>query len=243
VPKTNFQALFLTAWIIYLIDRFADAVSLTSNVLKTARQKFCADHRTAWLALIGLTALFDAIIVFWRLDHETFVRGIFLGAIAACYLAINHVFSKVWETIPLKEIVIGFLFAAGTLLAVGPSFAITGSTISLSAMLFASLCALNCISIAIWERNLDHAQSKHSIATRWHGARNFAQVLLILLASASALFALLNPAVWPLTICLGTSALFLFALHFLPVNRDVRVALADLVLLTPLVFLLVGKIV
>jgi hypothetical protein len=242
VPSPNREALFLTAWLIYLIDRVADSVSLTSDVPKTARQKFCADHTAAWLGLIGITGLFDAVIVFWRLDHETFMRGIFLGAIAVCYLTINHRFSQLWETFPFKEIVIGFLFATGTLFAVGAPFAFTGSTIGLAVILFASLCALNCISIAVWERDLDCAQGKHSIATRWLRAGECARLLLVLLASACVMLAFLDPAIGPLAFCLGASAVFLFALYFLTINRDERVALADLVLLTPLVFLLARKI-
>jgi hypothetical protein len=243
VPSASRLGLFLTAWLIYLIDRFIDATSLAAEVRKSARQRFCANHKLIWLALAVIVALLDAMIVFDSLDRQTAIRGMLLGTIAVAYLVINWRLSKLWETLPLKEISVGCLFTSGTLVVLAPQVRVARSTISFAAILFASLCALNCISIAVWERDLDHAQRKHSIATRWQHVRNYAQVLLILLASACALLAFLDPSVWPLAICLGASAVFLFALHFLPINRDDRTALADLVLLTPLVFFLVEKIV
>jgi hypothetical protein len=242
MPLAEREGLFLTAWLIYLMDRLADSISLSPDVPKTVRQEFCSRHKHIWVGLIAIIALLDAEIVFWRVGHETFVRGLFLSAIAAAYLAINYVFSKVWQAIPIKEVIVGFLFAAGTLLALAPHMTTARSIITFAAMLFACLCALNCMAIAVWERDLDRAQGKHSIATRWPNVKSWAQFLPLLLAFACAMLAFFDPGVWPLALCLGSSSVLLFALHFFSIRRDERTALADLVLLTPLAFVLGEKL-
>src|SRR4051812_43384418 len=41
VPLGHRLALFFTAWLIYLADRFGDSMSLRSNQPKSLRQQFC----------------------------------------------------------------------------------------------------------------------------------------------------------------------------------------------------------
>jgi hypothetical protein len=173
VPVGHRAALFLTAWVIYLADRFGDSVSLVTGQPKSVRQQFCLRHRSIWLVSIICVAVLDVIVVLRAVDYETAVPGAVLGAFTIAYLAINHAHSEIWETIPLKEFIIGSLFAAGTLLGVTPHIFAERSTMIFAAILFAALCSLNCISIAIWERDLDRIQGKHSIATRRHSNRGF----------------------------------------------------------------------
>jgi hypothetical protein len=240
VPMAEREALFLTAWLIYLADRLAD--SIVSETPQSARQQFCSGHKYFWIGLIAVAGLLDIEIILCCVKHETIVRGLYLGGIALAYLAINHFLSKLWGAIPIKEVTVGFLFAAGTLLAVMPQLIAARSTIIVAAALFASLCVLNCISIAVWERDLDRARQKYSIATRWPGVKPWAQVLPLPLAAVCGALIVIDRAIWPLVACLGLSAVLLFALHFLSIRTDERTALGDLVLLTPLMFALIEKL-
>jgi hypothetical protein len=235
-------ALFLTAWIIYLADRFGDSVSLVTGHPKSVRQQFCLRHKSIWLVCIICVAAVDLIVVLQAVNHETAVSGAVLGAFTIAYVAINHAHSEIWETIPLKEFIIGSLFAAGTLLGVTLHIFAEGPTMIFAAILFAALCSLNCISIAIWERDLDRIQSKHSIATHLAHANSLPQLLLLLLLAGSVVLAALDPGAWPVVLCLGASGLLLAALPFVPVSRDERTALADVVLLTPLALFVAEKI-
>src|SRR5438046_10605085 len=61
----NVVALFLTAWLIYLGDRFADAISLKSDVPRSLRQKFCLRHRESWITTVALVAGLDVYVI-WR---------------------------------------------------------------------------------------------------------------------------------------------------------------------------------
>lgn len=247
LPIASRVALFLTAWLIYLIDRLVDSISLPTSSVKTLREAYCLRHKNAWIVLIIMIGLFDVAFVFCRLDYHVLVPGIIVGLIAIVYLMVNFTFSKLWTAIPLKEVTIGFLFAAGTLLALVPHLWLTRSTfdsrpMAVAALMFASLCSLNCMSIAVWERDFDRAHAKHSIATRWRRSDVFVRIFALILAAAALLLGTFKFQPWPLAVCLAISASLLVAVHFVPVARDERTALADLVLLTPLAWLLVGKI-
>ncbi len=242
VPPGHRAALFLTAWIIYLADRFGDSMSLVAGQPKSVRQQFCLRHKRIWLVSMICVALFDVIVVLRAVNFETAVIGGVLGAFTIAYLAINHARSQIWETIPLKEFIIGSLFAAGTLVGVTPHIFVERSAMIFAAILFASLCSLNCVSIAIWERDLDRIQGKHSIATHWAHANFLADMLLLVLPAASGLVALFDPGAWPLRLCVGASSLLLGALRFVRLPRDKRTALADIVLLTPLALFVAEKV-
>jgi hypothetical protein len=242
VTASSTMALFLTAWFIYVVDRFTDSISLSADVPKSAREMFCFTHRRLWLLLMPAIALFDVAIVCSRLDHGTRVHGVILAAAAGLYFVVNNRFSKIWTAIPIKEIAIGALFAAGTLLVFAPHLASARSTTAFAAFLFAALCWLNCVSIAFWERDLDWAQRKHSVATRWPQVAAFAPTASITLALAAGALDFFDHQLAPLAICLGLSAVLLGALHVAPVSRDERTALADLVLLTPLMLFVTEKI-
>ena len=242
VPVGHRAALFLTAWVIYLADRFGDSVSLVTGQPKSVRQQFCLRHKSIWLISIICVAVGDLIVVLRAVHYETTVPGAVLGAFTIAYLAINHAHSEIWETIPLKEFTIASLFAAGTLLGVTPHVFTEGSTMIFAAILFATLCSLNCVSIAIWERDLDRIQGKYSIATHWAHANSLPRLLLILLLAGSVVLALFDPGAWPVVLCLGASGLLLGALRFVPVSRDERTALADVVLFTPLALFVAEKV-
>jgi hypothetical protein len=242
VPVGHRAALFLTAWIIYLADRFGDSLSLVPGQPKSARQQFCLRHKKIWLVSIICVAVIDLIVVLRAVNYETAVPGAVLGAITVTYVTINQAHSEIWKTIPLKEFFIGSLFAAGTLLGVTPHVFAERSAMIFAAILFASLCSSNCVSIAIWERNLDRIQGKHSIATRWTRTNSLPPMLLFVLLAGSVVLAGFDPAAWPVALCIGASGLLLGALGFVPVSRDERTALADLVLLTPFALFVAEKV-
>jgi hypothetical protein len=234
-------ALFLTAWLIYLADRLADSISSRPNVARSARKVFCAAHRNVWIFAILIIALVDSAIVGLHLDRATVTNGILLGVAAIVYLATNLFFSRIWEVVPIKEIVIGILFATGTLLILAEAPAKPEWPILLGACLFAALCAINCISIAVWERELDQAHGECSIATRWPRIRALVPPASIALMLIAWIFALADHSTQIAGIGIGLSAAFLTALHFIPIDRDERTALADLVLLTPVFFFFLEK--
>jgi len=227
-------ALFLTAWLIYLGDRLADSASLEPAGPQSLRQQFCRRYRATWISMIALVAGFDAYII-WRTSAlETVLVGAVVGGLALIYLVLNHPLGLIWRSLPAKELVIGLLFAAGTLVALLPELKSVTAGLAAPAIFFAALCALNCISIARWEYDLDRAQGKVSIATKHPQIARHSGHIALALGVASFVMATIVPSATPLLACIGASAFLLAWLNSRLVDTDRRSALADLVLLTPI---------
>jgi hypothetical protein len=111
-----------------------------------------------------------------------------------------------------------------------------------SLILFAALCSSNCIGIAIWERDLDRAQRKNSAATRWSGIQIWFRRYTLVLGFIALMTPLMRTTAAQLYCCIGASFFLLATLDWSNerILRDERTALADLMLLTPLLLLLSG---
>ena len=232
--------LFLTAWLIYLGDRFADTIRLPANAPRSERHHFCQRHMRTWWVAIVVIFVVDCALALRSLDLQMFLLGATLAVVCAVYLFLNHLLGGRWRPIPMKEKAVGVLFAAGTTLAVVGE--LPGLTISFAfaVILFAVLCTLNCLCIAAWERELDAAQGKTSLLTGWPSVTRALKPIGFGIIMASLVLALAWHFAAALWLCLAVSAAFLIwlqAAETLP--RDNRTALADLVLLTPLVALLI----
>ncbi len=229
-------ALLLTAWLIYLADRFGDSRSVDLAAPTSLRQRFCLRHRARWIAAVLFIGAADLFVICNWLDARQFIGGTAVGICAFAYLIVNQVVSSLWRVLPVKEISIGFLFAAGTTVAAGDSLT---SAIAPACFLFACLCSLNCICIAVWERDLDMTQGRISIATAFPKIDGYVLPMLLSLMVASAALAAATPTTRSAYICITASASLLAVVHFVrnAIDPDTRTALADLVLLTPLIAL------
>jgi hypothetical protein len=241
VAPAGYAALFLTAWLIYLGDRLADTYPLQPGEPCSLRHEFCRSHRRLWIDALALIAATDACLIWRSIAGETLLAGAVIGTIALIYLFINHLLGGAWGRVPLKEFAIGFLFAGGTLVLLFAVFpAITGALIW-SGIAFALLGTFNCISIAYWERELDKAQGKVSFATRYPRLDRHLGKVLSALAFSSGLAAIIYRQAAPIFACVSVSSLLLAWLNSnrAKIGQDQRTALADLVLLTPFLALLV----
>lgn len=231
----NTVALFLTAWLIYLGDRLADSATIEADGPQSLRQQFCRRHRGVWIFTVALVAGLDAYVIWRTTALETFLAGAAVGGLALIYLVLNHPLGLIWRSLPAKELAVGLLFAAGTLVALLPGLKNAAIGFPISATFFAALCALNCISIARWECGLDRAQGKISIATRHPEIARASGSIALVLGVAAFVMATLFHLAAPLFACLSVSAFLLAWLNSTPIDVDRRTALADLVLLTPIV--------
>jgi len=228
-------ALFVTAWLIYLVDRLADSFNIPTGAPESARQRFCARHRRKWVMLIILLTVIGALVAFTSIDKSTLAVGAATAFAIASYLALNHFAGAIWGKWPLKEVLIGSLFAGGTVVAIHQRV----SAFVMPVILFGILCSLNCLSISVWERDLDIAQQRESFATACPRFLWLPRVSCWALAASALLVAIMAQSA-TLLFCIALSAILLALLHYARVrSRDARVALADIVLLTPtLIFLL-----
>jgi hypothetical protein len=232
--------LFLTAWVIYLADRWFDCSRLSSASPRSLRQRFWEGRLSCFGGLVIVIALADLLVSWLAIDRTLFMSGAAVGTAAVAYLIVNHT-CRIWTTLPIKECCVGFLFAAGTSVALVP--AAIDRRVSLASMvlsfgLFGLLCSLNCISIAIWERDLDLAQGNVSIATRWPTVGSWLNASAAVIAAGAIIAALFDQRLASVGLCVGSSAILLRLIVSLPMSPDERTALADLVLLTPLLLVI-----
>ena len=241
VLPVNGAALFLTAWLIYLADRLADSCALPPSNPRSLRHEFCLRYRPIWIAALTVIAGADAVLIWNQLGPVTFFAGALVGTLALIHLVLNYTLGGAWPPLPLKEAAVGSLFAAGTLVALFPLSSPITRSLVLPTTAFGLVCTLNCISIAFWERELDETQRKVSFATRFPGLGRHLWKFSIALALGSGVAAIVRRGDAPILGCVGVSALLLALLDSMRgrIGRDQRVALADLVLLTPLLALLV----
>lgn len=233
VTSGGTAALFLTAWLIYLADRFGDGVSVDLRRATSFRQRFCVRHRRGWLIAIIAVAMADLAVVLRQLGRDALLVGLVIGVPATAYLLVNQLRPQVWRVIPAKEAAIGVLFAAGTMVPIASRLP---PAAALPWLVFAALCTANCISIAVWERWLDDAQRRISVATVFPRVGGFVLPVLVLLASASFALSQAAGVARPIYLCVGASSSLLAFSHLFRrrIQSDVRTALADLALLTPL---------
>ena len=230
--------LFLTAWLIYLGDRFADTIRLPATAPRSQRHRFCQEHMIGWWVAIVVIFVVDTSLALRTLDLQMFFLGATLAAACAVYLFFNHLLGGRWRPIPMKEKAVGTLFAAGTTLAVVGELPGLSISFAFALVLFAILCTLNCLCIASWERELDRAQGKTSLLTSWPAAARALRPIGFGIIMVALVLALAWRFAAPLWMCLAASAgLLIWVQGAVSLPRDNRTALADLVLLTPLVAL------
>ena len=233
--------LFLTAWLIYLADRFADTVKLPADSPISLRHRFCREHMVGWWVAVVIIFCLDVGLALRSLDLQMLLLGGTLALFCVLYLFINHSLGGKWRPIPMKEKAIGILFAAGTTLGVVGALPSLSVAFGVAVLLFAILCTYNCLSIAAWERELDAAQGKTSFMTGWPMAARALKTIGYGLALLALGLAVLWRFALPLWLCLAGSAFLLVRLNLAEeLPRDRRTALADLVLLTPLLALLLS---
>jgi hypothetical protein len=268
LPWTEPAAMFLAVWMIYAADRLLDARLLDRPLLEShlappdleARHRFHHRYRSAFIPALLLTSVALAALLH-HLDPRSLHLYVLLATLLAAWMLLIHIrpqASDATRRLP-KELAVGIFFPAAvfipTLARTAPTAAalhVLGSaalwirpTLLPAAILFAALCALNCLCLYAWEhptsRQEDLLPSQRPQAhwtTRWAPTHLTQIALSILVACTFASLSRALPIALPALACsLSTAALFalnLYRRHLSPIHLR---ATADLVLLTPLLFL------
>ena len=196
LPAANLLALALVVWLIYLADRILDAqrASETEAHLLKARHHFSARNRRALLCVIAVGTAAAAWLVREDLSALEIRAGLVLGAIIGLYMLCVHLPGDALRRFFPKEIAVGMIFAAGTMLPVWTSVAaFSGAPAAIAITrwaLFALLCSLNCVAIACWERTRAHEPCEVSSFVAWCDSR------LSLLAGGLVLLCCVAAAAW-----------------------------------------------
>jgi hypothetical protein len=267
LPLASALAMAITVWMLYAADRLMDTRLMDPRLIDTrlidtrpldpnpthhedleARHYFHHQHRTAFLTGILLASIALAILL-PRLDIEAIHLYLILGGLVAGYFILIHATSsassqqRVTHRVPAhrlpKEIAVGLCFAAATFIPTVARRPDLRLPLLPSALLFATLCSLNCLFIYAWEHDNPRTYRPTHAITRV--ALHNLPLLTILVALTGTTLALLDrQAPWPIPCVTAISAALLLLLHnqrhdISPITLR---AAADLALTTPLLLLL-----
>jgi hypothetical protein len=205
--------LMLAVWLIYSADRIFDA----RGESQLPRHEFYRRNWRAvapvWAAVLGLAAWLACT----RLSATLLERGLALTAAVAGYFAVVHLLP--WRKWP-KEMAVAALFAVGASLAAWGHVRSAADVVTV--LLFSCLCWINCLAIEKWER-------------RKNGCR--VAVAATCVAFAAILFLLNQRPVLGAAEAASAVAFVLLDRERDRLSRDALRVLADVALLSPLLFL------
>ncbi len=243
LPLTSIVAMFFAVWMLYAADRLLDTRLLDSQTRQEqhleARHYFHHRHRTPFLAGILLTSAALTPLLL-QLSTEAIHLYLILGGLLFGYFILIHA-TRSAHRFP-KEIAVGIFFAAATFIPTVARQPELRVALLPPAVLFATLCSLNCLFIYDWEHDPHHTPIHADHPT--HATTRFALRHLPFLATAitltGAVFTFFDHrAPWPIPLATALSAALLLLLHARRRNISALTlrAAADLVLLTPVLLI------
>lgn len=262
LPWTAPATMFIAVWMIYAADRLLDARLLDAsdpsarhlNLYPTPdleeRHRFHHRHRTGFLIAVLLAAV-ALVLLLPRLYPRALALYTLLATLLATWMLLIHALpqpSQGSRRLP-KEIAVGLFFPAACFI---PTVA-RAPTLQLpllpAAVLFAAVCSLNCLFLYAWEHPASPPDPQPPAppppahwTTLW-AIRHLPHLGLALLALCLLAATHSRLLAAPALACALSTALLL-ALHALR-QRITAVhlrAAADLVLLSPLLWLCLGQI-
>jgi hypothetical protein len=235
----------LAIWLIYVADRILDSYPAEEGPEEALRHRFYRAHRMAFLPVFFTTLLVTGWMAFADLGFKTWRNGLLLAAIVGAYFGVVHVLGgRARKWFP-KEIAVAILFGIGTFMPVGVHVQPLHFRFLLPFVLFLLVLWMNTLIIEYseWVKLRGRAAGRpheSTILVGTHLAAFGAGVgVLALCAIASGWF----PLAPPILLAEGLSALGLGMLGWQwrrISSYAVRVA-ADVLLLTPLLLLLLGR--
>jgi hypothetical protein len=246
LPISAILSMAIAVWMLYVADRLMDARQMNSSSTQPndleARHHFHHRHRALFLTGILLASIALAILL-PRLAAPAIHLYLILGGLLSGYFILIHATPraeasrKIAHRLP-KEIAVGIFFAAATFIPTVARRPDLRLALLPAALLFASLCSLNCLFIYAWEHAAPHHGRPPHATTRF--ALHHLQAISILLSVTSIALALFDrQAPWPIFSATAAAAAALLILHHRRHTTAATIlrAAADLVLLTPLLLL------
>lgn len=139
--------LALAVWLIYAADRMLDA---WRGCVEQPRHQFYQRYWRAvlpiWIAVLGT----GSWLAWSRLPGPLFVEGSLVAVGTGLYLAAVHLAPGLVARARAKESVVAVLFGLGASLAAWPGVQTTSDVLAI--LLFSGVCWMNCAAIEDWER-------------------------------------------------------------------------------------------
>jgi hypothetical protein len=139
--------LAVAVWLVYVADRTLDA---WRGSIEQPRHEFYRRHWRAvlpvWIIALGA----GGWLAWSRLPPPLFVEGAVVASGTGLYLAVVHLAPGLMRRTGSKESAVAVLFGLGASLAAWPGVQTTSDVLAI--LLFSGLCWMNCTAIDDWER-------------------------------------------------------------------------------------------
>ncbi len=239
-------AMFVAVWMIYAADRLLDARVLDTAQRPAAlvdleeRHRFHYLHRKRFLTGMACGALVLGLLL-PRIHPRALLLYTLLASMLGVWMLLIHALPQSGNgarRLP-KELAVGIFFPAACFIPTVARSPWLQLQLLPAAALFAAVCTLNCLYLYAWEHSSSPHPPRNAHWTTLWSIRHLAHLSLLILTLGLVL-ALQIHAIAALSIACTLSAVCLLALHM---NRrrisavHLRAA-ADLVLLSPILFLL-----
>jgi hypothetical protein len=210
--------LALAVWLIYAADRMLDA---WRGCLDQPRHQFYRRHWRAvlpvWIGVLGT----GTWLAWSRLPGPLFLEGALVASGTGLYLAAVHLTPGIVARTGAKESVVAVLFGLGASLAAWPGVQTSNDVLAI--LLFSCVCWMNCSAIEDWERG--------------DGLRPSLIVAAALVAILAACFLRDHRPILGSAETAGVLGLILLDRMRSRYSPEALRVLADVVLLTPILFL------
>jgi hypothetical protein len=232
--------MFLTVWIVYVGDRLLDISSIHRQSMNSERlgepHHFHRAHRRAFLLGIAGVALPLALLISQVPTSAINLYLILAGVLFGYFVSVHA--TKDVIRMP-KGLAVGFIFAAAVFIptvAARPDLRIA---LIPSGLLLAALCSLNWLFICVWERERKGVSVQGMMDAPTIIGHYLNQLALLVIISGCILHLVNRKTPWQISVACALSAMLLLQTHrsrfcLRPITLR---ATADLVLLTPLLFL------
>ena len=235
LPPSRAVVLGLGVWLIYLADRLADSAGGGHSHAAAPRHVFSGQRRRFLQPLTLLAGAALTTLTPYCLSRREFTAGLGLLALAVGYFWLIHCWpARGWAAFLPKEAVVGAMFGVGTaFFVVCRSSRLPGAEWWSGAILFGTVCFLNCAFITRWERQARDLRERSSLLNAF--PRLCARLGAVSVAVAVAALAVSWATASVVAVPVAASALLLTGLDRCKsrLSSDALRVLADLVLLTP----------
>lgn len=233
----------LSVWLAYAADRWIEGWRLSTATVRTQRHYFFLRWRWPAFAIWLVVLVVGIGLASYSFTSREWLAS--LGLLVATLLyVLSHQFlhrAYLWR-LP-KEICVAVIVALGA--ALYPATLATDKLhlLAPSTGLFMLLCLANCLLISEWEQEVDRRHGQKSFAFQFSHARAFVEALPYgILVLSIGMGCLSDGATRTAAWCGAVSAMLLATLNAVQpkIGRELAHLLADVVLLTPLLALIIA---
>jgi hypothetical protein len=232
-----------SVWLSYSADRWIEGFRLRAEQIQTHRHRFYIRWRWEILIIWIGVLLLDVVTAVRTLTPAQFRAGAFLLVPVAAYLLSHQLVHRSSRGRIPKEACVALLLSGGAAVFVACQPGALLRRMAAPVVLFALLCFTNCALISVWENEVDVSHGQTSLALQYAGAARMSRMLpwFVALASLTAWLVAGAPMAQVAACSLASAAMLgLVDAMEQRIGRFLARVLADLVLVTPLVPLLLA---